>query len=130
MEKGEAERNVFVSFDVDDEAQVRLLTYQARDDKFKFSFRDYSVKVPFDEKWKSQVREKLRLVSAVIVAIGENTHASGAVGWEIKEAYDQSKTVLCVRLYRDKSHKIPPAIRRDTKIVNWNAEEIAEALSQ
>lgn len=51
MEKGEAERNVFVSFDVDDEAQVRLLTYQARDDKFKFSFRDYSVKVPFDEKW-------------------------------------------------------------------------------
>ena len=115
---------------MDDEAQVRLLTYQAKDDKFKFSFRDYSVKEEFDEKWKSQVREKLRLVSAVIVAIGERTHKRNAVDWEIREAYKQGKTVLCVRLYRDKGHKIPPAVRPDTKVINWNAEEIRRALLQ
>lgn len=118
-----------MSFDVDDEAQVRLLTYQAGDDKFEFSFRDYSVKEPFDEKWRSKVREKMRLVSAVIVAVGEDTHASGAVGWEIEEAYKQDKKVLCVRLYRDKGHKIPTAIQPGTEIVNWNAKEIAGALS-
>lgn len=113
-----------------DEAQVRLLTHQAKDDRFKFSFRDYSVKEPFDKNWESQMRERLRLVSAVIVAVGAKTHESGAVGKEIRAAYDQSKTVLCVRLYRGKKHKIPPAIRPGTEVVNWNAEEIGRALSQ
>ena len=128
--KGGEDRNVFVSFDMDDEAQVRLLTYQAKDDKFKFSFRDYSVKEPFDDKWKRRVREKLRLVSAVIVAIGAKTHESDAVDWEIKEAYSQGKTVLGVRLHRSKKHKTPPAVRPGTKVVNWDAEEINRALSQ
>ena len=113
-----------------DEAQVRLLAYQAKDDKFEFTFRDYSVKEPFDEKWKTQVREKLHLVSAVMVAIGAKTHESGAVDWEIKEAYDQEKLVFGVRLYRDRGDKVPPAIQADAKIVNWTAKEISGALSQ
>lgn len=113
-----------------DEAQVRLLIHQAKNDRFKFSFRDYSVKEPFDKNWESQMREKLRLVSAVIVAIGAKTHESGAVGKEIRAAYDQDKTVICVRLYRDKKHKIPPAVRPGTEVINWDAEEINRALSQ
>ena len=129
MQKGEAKRNVFVSFEMGDEAQVRLLAYQARSDKFKFTFRDYSVKDPFDEKWKSQVREKMRLVSAVIVAIGEKTHESTPVDWEIKEAYKQDKKVVGVRIYRDAGHRVPPAVRPGTEIINWNAEDIASALS-
>lgn len=115
---------------MDDEPQVRLLAYQAKDDRFEFTFRDYSVKEPFDEKWKSQVREKLRLVSAVIVAIGAKTHESGAVDWEIKEAYGQEKLVIGVRLYRGRGDKVPPAVRAGAKIVNWTAKEIGGALSQ
>ena len=129
MQKEAAQRNVFVSFQVDDEAQVRLLAYQARSDKFEFTFRDYSVKDPFDEKWKSQVREKMRLVSAVIVAIGEKTYESEPVDWEIKEAYKQDKKVVGVRIYRDAGHRVPPAVRPGTEIINWNAEDIASALS-
>lgn len=129
MQKEAAQRNVFVSFEMGDEAQVRLLAYQARSDKFEFTFRDYSVKDPFDEKWKSQVREKMRLVSAVIVAIGEKTYESEPVDWEIKEAYKQDKKVVGVRIYRDAGHRVPPAVRPGTEIINWNAEDIASALS-
>lgn len=113
-----------------DEAQVRLLAYQAKDDKFEFTFRDYSVKEPFDEDWEGKVREKMRLVSAVMVAIGAKTHKSSAVGREIRAAYDQDKTVLCVRLYRDRGDKVPPAIRAGTEVINWNADDIRRALSQ
>lgn len=130
MQKSEEQRNVFVSFDTNDEFVARLLAIQAKNDKFKFTFRDYSVKRPFDVKWKSRVREKLRLVSAVIVAIGAKTHTREAVDWEIKEAYEQGKTVLCVRLYRGKGHKIPPAIRPGTRVISWTAEAIRGALSR
>ena len=37
-------RNVFISFDVDDEGMVNLLRHQAKNDRFPFEFRDYSVK--------------------------------------------------------------------------------------
>src|SRR5438552_6580944 len=51
-------RNVFISFSVADEAQVNLLRSQAKDPRFRLEFRDYSVKEPFDEKWKSNCRSE------------------------------------------------------------------------
>ena len=37
-------RNVFISFDVDDKKMINLIRHQAKDDRFPFKFRDYSVK--------------------------------------------------------------------------------------
>lgn len=124
------QRNVFISFDVDeDKAQVRLLASQARDDRFPFRFRDYSVKVRFEEKWKQGVREKISQTSAVIVAIGGETHESTAVDWEIKEAHRQGKKVIGVRLYKDKNHRVPEALKKyGDKVVTWNAKQIAQEL--
>ena len=105
-------RNVFISFDVDDEGMVNLLRHQAKDERFPFRFRDYSVKDPFEEGWKDEVSNLISLSSAVIVAIGKHTHKSKAVSWEIKEAYRQDKMVVGIRLHRDKRHKIPSAMDR------------------
>lgn len=126
----EGRRNVFISFDVDeDKAQVRLLASQAKDDRFPFHFRDYSVKEPFEEKWKQRVRERISQTSAVIVAIGERTHESSAVDWEIKEAHRQGKKVIGVRLYKDENHRVPKAIKEHgDKVVAWNAKRIEQEL--
>lgn len=126
----EGQRNVFISFDVDeDESQVRFLASQAKDDRFPFHFRDYSVKEPFEEKWKERVRERISQTSAVIVAIGEKTHESKAVDWEIREAHRQGKKVIGVRLYKDENHKVPEAIREHgDDVVAWNAKQIAQEL--
>ena len=124
------QRNVFISFDVDeDKPQVKLLASQAKDERFPFHFRDYSVKEPFEEKWKQGVREKISQTSAVIVAIGEKTHESGAVDWEIREAHRQGKKVIGVRLYKDENHRVPKAMREHgDKVVDWNAKQIAQEL--
>lgn len=129
-ERDAGQRNVFISFDVDeDKAQVRLMASQARDDRFPFRFRDYSVKEPFEEKWKQGVREKLAQTSAVIVAIGEKTHESEAVDWEIREAHRQGKKVIGVRLYKDKNHRVPKAMKEHgDDVVIWNAKRIAQEL--
>ena len=78
-------RNVFISFAVEDEVRVNLLRSQAKDDNFDVEFRDYSVKEPFDEKWKPEVSDLISMTSAVIVMIGVETAKSRAVDWEIRE---------------------------------------------
>ena len=121
-------RNVFISFDVEDEGMINLLRHQAKDDRFPFEFRDYSVKDPFEEGWKDEVSNLISLSSVVIVAIGKHTHKRKAIDWEINEAYRQGKLVVGMRLHRDKRHKIPPAIDEDDEITNWDTDVIADIL--
>jgi len=123
-------RNVFISFDVDDEGMINLLRSQARSKRFPFVFRDYSVKEPFEYYWKSRVRNLIHQSSAVIVAIGRNTYKRRAVNWEIDEAHRQSKEVIGVRLHRNKRHNIPYAMDEYDKITYWNTYKIAHILGE
>ena len=123
-------RNVFISFDADDEGMINLLRVQARNERFPFRFKDYSVKEPFERGWKKEVRNLIHLSSAVIVAIGKSTHKSRAVEWEIEEAYSQSKLVIGIRLHRKKRHKIPSTKYMYDEITYWNTDEIADILGE
>ena len=122
-------RNVFISFNMDDEAQVNLLRYQAKDNEFGIEFRDYSVKEPFDEKWKTNCKERIAQTSALICMIGENTAQREAVIWEIEEAYRQGKKVIGVRKHRDQDHPIPkPLLEHNAPIIDWNLAKISKLL--
>lgn len=122
-------RNVFISFDIEDEGMVRFLVHQAKDGRFPFTFRDYSVKEPFESRWKRRVSEKISQTSAVIVAIGRNTYKSRAVNWEIDEAYGQYKKIIGIRLHRYSNHILPRAIREyGIRVIKWNTRDIAREL--
>ena len=127
--KVERTRNVFISFHVADEAYVELLRQQAKDEKYELEFRDYSVKEPFDEKWKTNCRERIAQTSCTVVMIGEETASREAVNWEIEESYRQGKKVIGVRIKKDKNHPIPKALKdHNAPIVNWNLKEIQKLL--
>lgn len=118
-------RNVFISFDMDDQNQVNFLRSQAKDERFPLDFIDYSVKEPFEDKWKSKVKDKIKKTTALIVMIGPNTHESKAVNWEIGEAHRQGKKVIGVRIYRNENHKIPEALKYyNYPITKWNTKTI------
>ena len=124
-------RNVFISFNMDDEDQVNLLRHQAKDNEFGLQFRDYSVKEPFDEKWKTNCKERISQTSALICIIGEETAQREAVIWEINEAYRQGKKVIGVRIYNDENHRIPkPLLEHNAPIVDWNLARIAKLLEE
>ena len=128
--KVERTRNVFISFHVADEAYVELLRQQAKDEKYELEFRDYSVKEPFDEKWKTNCRERIAQTSCTVVMIGEETASREAVNWEIEESYRQGKKVIGVRIKKDKKHPIPKALKdHNAPIVNWNLKEIQKLLN-
>jgi len=122
-------RNVFISFHIDDEAQVNLLRHQAKDNEFGLEFRDYSVKEPFDEKWKTNCKERISQTSALVCMIGEKTAQREAVIWEIEEAYRQGKKVVGVKIHHDKRHPIPkPLLEHNAPIVEWNLAKISKWL--
>lgn len=124
-------RNVFISFHIDDEHQVNLLRAQAKSERFDIEFRDYSVKAPFDEKWKTNCRERIAQTSAFICMIGEKTAQREAVIWEINEAHRQGKKVIGVRIYRDKNHPIPkPLLQNGAPILDWNLAKISKLLEE
>lgn len=114
---------------MDDEPQVNLLRHQAQDPRFDLEFTDYSLKEPFDEKWKTNCTERLNQSSVLVVAIGQETHQREAVLWEINKAYELGKPVVGMRIYGDSNHSIPePMVRNNAKIVNWNMEELQNAI--
>lgn len=124
-------RNVFISFHVEDEDQIRLLRYQSKDNHFGLRFRDYSVKEPFDERWKKQCRERIEQTSALICMIGEDTWERKAVDWEVKEAHRQGKKIIGVRIHRDSEHQVPQAlIDENAPIVDWNLARISKLLEK
>lgn len=129
-EKQKKLRNVFISFKAEDESQVGLLRYQARQG-LGVEFRDYSVKEPFDEKWKTNCRERIAQTSAVIVFVGRDTVESEPVSWEIEEAYRQEKKVIAVRIHKDENNPLPdPLIRHKTRVINWDNSEISRFLDK
>lgn len=124
-------RNVFISFSVADEGPVNLLRSQAKDPRYDLEFRDYSVKQPFDEKWKTNCKERISQTSATIVAIGEDTASREAVIWEIEESYRQGKMVIGVRISKDRNDPIPaPMKEHNAPIVNWTLDEIKAQLDR
>jgi len=122
-------RNVFISFHNEDEAQVNLLRIQAKTEGSDLVFRDYSVKEPFDEKWKTNCSERIAQTSATICMIGADTANRDAVNWELEESYRQGKKVIGVRINRDRNYPIPrPLIDNKAPILDWNLRRIAEVL--
>jgi len=127
----EKKRNVFISFHMEDEAQVGLLRHQAKNEKFNLDFSDYSVKKPFNNRWKERCEERINQTSVTIVMIGPETYKRPAVLWEINKSYELGKKVVGVRISKNRDDPIPgPLLRHKAKIINWNMEEIQNELDK
>lgn len=110
---------VFISFHIEDEAQVNLLRYQAKTSD-QIEFIDYSVKEPFDDKWKTRCTERIKQSSVVVIAIGKDTHSREAVLWEIRKAHELGKPVIGMRIHGNENHRIPqPMIEHGDKVLPW-----------
>jgi len=119
---------VFISFHIEDEAMIELLRTQAKNSD-KLEFVDYSVKEPFDEKWKTQCTERIKQSKVLVCAIGEDTYSREAVNWEIEKAYELGKPVFGVRLHSEASDRIPHAlVTHGAKILPWKLEAIQAEL--
>jgi len=124
-------KRVFISFHMDDLYAKTLLVSQAKSDRFQLEFTDYSLSEPFDEKWKTQCRERIKQTSVTICLVGEKTSLREAVNWELNTSYDLGHKVLGIRIHRDRYHNVPlPILRNGSKILYWNINDIVRELEQ
>jgi hypothetical protein len=123
--KGECERmaanhRIFTSFAVEDANLRTMLVGQARHDKSPFSFVDMSVKDPWDEKWKSNCRSKIKGCDGVIGIITNNTVDADGQLWELNCAIEEGVPVMLMYGNDDRPSNLPEPVKgRRINIWTW-----------
>lgn len=113
----------FTSFEMEDKWAREFLVRQAKDKKNDIEFYDYSVKDPFDSKWKTKCKEKIGLTKGTIVLIGRTTYNSEAVIWEIAETIRQDHYIFGIQINKDMSHPIPKGLS-SKNVIRWDFNQI------
>lgn len=89
-----ATKRVFIAFAVEDEITKYLFTGQAKNAKVPYEFIDMSVKEPYDEKWKTNCRTRIRSCHGVIALVSKNTKNASGELWEIDCAKQENIPLL------------------------------------
>ena len=126
--------NLFVSHSGSDETRI---------DDFKnlmgnagYSFHDSSIRESDPNKAKSEEYIKsgilapaIKWAGTMIVLIGNDTHKSDWVNWEIEYAAKNEKKIIGVFLPGERDAELPDALKKfGDGCVGWNKEKIKEAL--
>lgn len=118
-------RRVFISFHMKDIFAKTLLIEQAKSDKFELKFTNYAVNKPFDSKWKTNCKERIKQTSVVVCLIGEHTWQREAVICELETANSLGKSLLGIKIHRNRYLNIPaPLITYGAPVINWNINDI------
>ena len=123
-----AKPRAFISFEMEDKWARDFLVQQAKDKRNDIDFYDYSVKNPFDSQWKTECKKRMALTKGTIVLIGETTHKSEAVLWEIAENARQGHYLFGIQINKDKTHTIPSGLP-SKNVIRWNFEQMIEWLN-
>ncbi len=148
--------NVFVSYDHDDQSQVGGFKGLRKNPKHPLDFRDHSLKEPVTDTTgkpikyppsdsrskpvRDEIKKKFENASKLVVLIGDDTHKSEWVEWEIdtffgmKEDLSGDKTWKRIRgmtLKGSDKATIPSALgNQSTEHLTWDPEKLDEWLDQ
>jgi Thoeris protein ThsB, TIR-like domain len=110
---------IFVSFAIEDKWAKEYLVGQARNDKVPFEFINMSVNEPFDEKWKTQCRSRVKGCDGMIALVSKNTAKADGAIWEVKTAKEEGVPVLAVYTTTENRPETLPAAYTGVKKVAW-----------
>jgi hypothetical protein len=111
---------IFISFAVEDIWARDFLVRQAKDERSPFSFVDMSVKEPWDEKWKTQCRTRIKGCDGVIALVSKNTKNAAGQLWEVKAAKEEKVPVRGIYTTTDDR---PVALQSEfdgVRVVGWS----------
>jgi len=114
-----SKNRVFISFAVEDKWAREYLVGQARNENSPFEFVDMSVKQPWDEKWKTQCRTRMKGCDGMIALVSKNTkNASGAL-WEVKTSKEEGIPVRGIYITQEDRPPTLPAEFTGVRVVGW-----------
>jgi len=110
---------VFVSFAIEDKTYRDFLCGQAKNEKTPFEFVDMSVKEPWDEKWKTNCRSRIKGCDGVIVLVSKSTAKGAGALWEISCAKEEKVPLRGVYCATDDRPTTLPSELSGVKVVDW-----------
>jgi hypothetical protein len=115
-----ADKNrIFIAFAVEDKWARDYLVGQAKNDRSPFEFVNMSVNEPWDEKWRTQCRSRIKGCDGMIALVSKNTkNASGAL-WEISTAKDEGVPVRGIYTTTDDRPVTLPSELSGVRVVGW-----------
>jgi hypothetical protein len=116
-------KKIFISFAVEDKFARDHLVYQAKNNDAPFTFEDMSVKEPWDDKWKTRCRNRIKGCHGVITLISKKTRNADGAKWEMKCAVEEGVPIIGVHIYKDDKGEIPSELA-GKKVINWTWEGI------
>jgi hypothetical protein len=130
-----AKRRVFLSFRGEDRQQVDGLRLLAANPNYDLDFYDESVRTPFDssdaEYVKRRLREKIGRASVTVCLIGELTHTSAWVDWELAESDAKGHTILAMALKGATRTVVPRLIHeKRTAFYSWDPAALSRLIAE
>src|ERR1035437_405042 len=113
-----ATKRVFIAFAIPDEKYRVFLVAHAKNEKSPVEFIDMSVKEPWDEKWKTNCRVRVKGCDGVIALISKNTAAADGELWEIQCAYEEG--IPTMLMWVNDERPAVPALLKDKRINVWS----------
>jgi hypothetical protein len=118
---------IFISFAAEDSSYRDMLVGQAKNSKSPFSFTDMSVKEPFDEKWKTNCRSKIKGCDGMIALLSRKTWYADGARWEMQCAIDEGIPLIGVHIHSDDKGAIPTELS-GKRIIEWTWDGIKRFL--
>ena len=123
-------KRAFISFDFDHDNDLRgdLVAQSKRPDS-PFSIKDWSVKEPYDEKWRAKVRDLIERADLTIVICGEQTHQAKGVEAEVTMAQQAGKPYFLLKGRRKKTCSRPKSAPKRKIIHSWTWPALKELIA-
>jgi len=122
-------KRIFISFAIEDSKYRDLLVGQARNPSSPFEFVDMSVKEPWDERWKTNCRTKIKGCDGALVLVSRNTSKAEGALWEVQCAKDERIPLVGVHCTSDDRPSVLPSGMAGVKIMDWSWDGIAGFLN-
>lgn len=87
---------VFISFAIEDKWAKEYLVGQAKNENSPFDFTNMALNEPFDERWKTQCRARIKTCDGMIAFVSKNTASADGAIWEVKASKEEGIPVIAI----------------------------------
>lgn len=110
---------IFISFAKEDVRYRNFLVAQAKNEDAPFEFVDMSLQEPFDSKWKTRCRERIKSCHGFIALLSKKTWRAEGARWESRCAHEEGLPILGIHIHADDKGAIPPELQGH-RVIEWH----------
>lgn len=118
-------KRIFISFAIQDKVLRDFLKGQAKNENSPFEFVDMSAKEPWDSKWKTNCRTRIKGCAGVISIITPETKNADGQIWEMKCAKEEGIPIVGIHSKENDGITIPKECGY-IRLMEWSWDNIAK----